>query len=94
MKSVTLGLRPEWPPGTASQDVGDAIWEQIKACWSHKPEERPTALAVLQALQELSRERPQESQAPQKPSSDDTWDYAEAPPEFSTSDLRCGGQRD
>ena len=83
MENITIGLRPEWPPGFASQGLGDTIWEQVEACWSHEPEERPTALAVLQVLQGLSEERLQGSQEPQEPSSDDTWDYVEDTPEPS-----------
>ena len=94
VKSVTIGLRPEWSPGITSQGSGDAIWDQVEACWSHNPKERPAALAVLQVLQELSKERQQESPEPQEPSSDDTWDYVEAPPEFGAFELRGGEQQD
>ena len=90
MESVNIGLRPEWQPGAALQGLGDAIWEQVEACWSQEPEERPTALAVLQALQKLSEERPQVLPEPREPSSDDTWDYVEDVPEPGTFDFRGG----
>ena len=83
-------MRPEWPLGVASQGLGDAIWEQVEACWSHEPEERPTARAVLQALQKLSEELPQESQGPQEPPSDETWEHVEDIPEPSTCGSRDG----
>jgi len=88
---VTTGMRPEWAPEYASQGLGDALWEQIEACWSHDPEERPTALMVLQALQALSNERPQESQEPPVHIDDDTWDRVEVTPESSTFGFRGGG---
>lgn len=89
-ESVIMGLRPEWPPWVAPQWFGDTIWEQVEACWSHDPEERPTALVVLQALQKLGEEGPQTFQ-PQELSRDDTWDYLEDTPEpsmlaFATED--------
>ena len=90
METVNIGLRPEWPPGVASEGLGDAIWQQVEACWSQGPEDRPTARVVLQALQKLSEERPQVLQEPREPSSDDTWDYVEDAPEPSTFDFRGG----
>jgi len=94
VRSVTLGFRPEWPPGVASQGSGDAIWEQVEACWSHEPEERPAALAVLQALQKLSEEPPQESLGPLEPPSDETWEHVEDIPEPSTYDFRDAKYQD
>ena len=88
MEYVTIGLRPEWPPGDGPQGLEDAIREQVEAYWSHEPEERPTALAVLQALQELSEEWPQESQERLECSSDDTWDYIRGIPKPSRFDFR------
>ena len=82
---VNIGMRPEWPPEAVSKGLGDAIWQQVEACWSQEPEDRPTALVVLQALQRLSEEWPQVSQEPREPSSDDTWDYVTDGPEGSIS---------
>ena len=90
METVNIGLRPEWPPKVASEGLGDAIWQQVEACWSQEPEDRPTARVVLQALQKLSEERPQVSQEPREPSSDDTWDYVEDALDPSTFDFRGG----
>jgi len=73
--------------------LGDAIWEQVEACWSHEPEERPTALAVLQALQELGEEPPQKSQGLQEPLGDETWEHVEDIPEPSTCGFRDGEYR-
>ena len=94
VRSVTLGFRPEWPPGVTSQESGDAIWGQVEACWSHEPGERPVALEVLQALQKLSEEPPQEPQGPQEPPSDETWEHVEDIPEHSTCGFRDGENRD
>jgi len=90
METINIGLRPEWPPGAPPQGLGDAIWQQVEACWSQEPEDRPTTLEVLQALQKLSEERPQVSQEPREPSSDDTWDYVEDALEPSTFEFRGG----
>lgn len=50
---LTAGLRPERPSvGPSSQELADELWEQVVACWNHKPNERPTALKVLRALGE------------------------------------------
>jgi len=91
VRMITAGLRPEWPHGDTSQGLGDALSEQIEACWSHDPKERPTALMILGVLQELSEERLQESREPPDPSDDDTWDYVEATPELGTFSF-CGGE--
>jgi len=91
---VTTGMRPEWTPEYGSQGLGDALWEQIKAFWSHDPEERPTALMVLQALQALGEERPQESQEPPANIDDDMWDYVGVTPESGASGFHGGGQQD
>jgi len=94
IESVTLGMRPEWPPGVPSQWYGDTIWDQVEACWSHEPEDRPTALVVLQALQKLSEEQPQVSQESREASRDDAWDYVEDAPEPSTCGFRDGENQD
>jgi len=90
VNTVKIGIRPEWRPEPASQELEDAIWQQVEACWNHDPEDRPTVLVVLQVLQKLSDERPRVSQEPREPSSDDTWDYVEDALEPSTFDFRGG----
>jgi len=88
VETVNIGMRPEWPHEATSQGLVDAIWEQVEACWSQEPGERPTASAVLQTLQKLREEQPGVSQEPREPSSDDTWDYVEDNPEPGTFDFR------
>ncbi|KAF9643599.1 kinase-like protein [Thelephora ganbajun] len=71
---VTMRLRPEWPSDNPSQGLVDALRDQVEACWSHDPEQRPTALMVLQSLQALSRKRSQESQEPPEQTDDSSLD--------------------
>jgi len=87
---VTTGMRPEWAPEYASRGLEDPLWELIEVCWIHDPEERPTALTVLQTLQAIGEERPQESQEPPAHIDEDTWHYVEVTPESSTFGF-CGG---
>lgn len=82
---VITGLRPEWPSDDPFEELTDALWREVQACWSYDPEERPTASAVLQTLQAVSqdvnRERPQGPQEPQgsseQPDDDEAWDRME-----------------
>ena len=55
---VVTGLRPEWPSNNPSQKLVDVLWEHIESCWNQEPKERPTALSVLRALQELGGGEP------------------------------------
>jgi len=79
MDKVTTGLRPEWPHRDASQgSMGsvDVLWEQIEACWSHDPEERPTAPMVLQALEALGDGGARGSQESPEHTDDYTWNHS------------------
>lgn len=75
---VITGLRPEWPSDDPFEELTDALWREVQACWSYDPEERPTASAMLQTLQVLSqdmnRERPQGPQGSSVPPDDEAWD--------------------
>ena len=56
---VTTGVRPEWPSNNPSQELVDGLWEQIEACWSQEPNERPTASKALLTLMALAEARRQ-----------------------------------
>ena len=86
--SITMGHRPECPSNNPSQGLVDALWDQIEACWHDDPEQRPSALTMLQFLRGLIQERTQEeSQEFQEPhenlgthelleqTDDEAWDY-------------------
>ncbi len=44
-------LRPQWPPGPASETTHPAVRELCGACWAHDPRARPTFTQVCQQLQ-------------------------------------------
>ena len=68
-----MGLRPEWLFDDPSRASVDVIWEQIRACWSHDPRERPAALTVFQSLNALVHGASQEIQETSKCADDDTF---------------------
>ena len=53
LNRVFAGLRPKWP-SDSSEWLEDELSEQIEACWSQEPNERPAAYEVLQTLLALS----------------------------------------
>ena len=53
---VAVGLQPEWPSNNPSQELVDALREQIETCWDQEPKERPTASEVLQTLLVLNED--------------------------------------
>jgi hypothetical protein len=81
---VATGLRPEWPSNNPSQGLVDALWEQIEACWSQEPKERPTASQVLQTLLALGETQHLEPEVPVEGSDDETvkeWEQVEDDPD-------------
>ena len=94
MDGAITGLRPEWPSDDPSEGLTNALRRQVEACWSHDPEERPTALVVSQTISILSQggaeEESQGSRELSECSDDDTWDHTEDVPEPGMSDLLCG----
>ena len=51
---VAMGVRPKWPPN----DPPKWLREQIEACWSQEPDERPTAFNVLKQIEASLNQEP------------------------------------
>ena len=55
---VVAGFQPEWPSDNPSQKLVGGLWEEIVACWSKEPNERPTAFEVQLALTKFEYSEP------------------------------------
>ena len=92
-----MGVRPGWPPNNPWKWSVDELRGQIEACWNQEPNERPTALKVLQTLVTLDEARHQECVISAEDSDDEAtigeWenvgDGSENGPEESTSFVSC-----
>ena len=58
MRKVMEGERPERPEGVAGAWFTDDIWRILNWCWAAQPEDRPSITAVLECLDQVSREPP------------------------------------
>jgi serine/threonine protein kinase len=45
LRRVQRGVRYLRPPG-----ITDYLWELVKRCWSHRPEDRPTSAVIVEEL--------------------------------------------
>ncbi|KDN47941.1 hypothetical protein RSAG8_03361, partial [Rhizoctonia solani AG-8 WAC10335] len=54
----SLPTRPNFCkyPGVQSEDAGEKLWSLLVQCWSHIPDDRPTAAEVKDALMEIRRD--------------------------------------
>ena len=91
---ITKGFRPEWPSNNPSQKLVDALREHVEACWNQEPDERPTALEVLQTLLTLGEVRqPELVVSVENPEDDEAmreWEQVGSTPELSTFSFRGG----
>lgn len=51
---VLKGVRPDRPRGA---QVPDGVWETLRRCWEHRPNDRPSLDAVLRCLQDVAPRR-------------------------------------
>ena len=55
MRKITDGERPGRPGGAEGVWFTDDLWRMVELCWAARPETRPSAEAVLDCLERVSR---------------------------------------
>lgn len=57
IRMVIEGRHPERPKGTEGAFFTNDLWEALNLCREYRPESRPSAEAILEALERVSRTR-------------------------------------
>ena len=55
IQKVMDGERQEWPEGVEGAWFMDELWGMLNQCWESQPENRPSAPAMLECLEQVSR---------------------------------------
>ena len=61
MRKVVDGERPERPEGVEGARFTDDLWRTLNQCWDARPESRPSSTVVLECLERVSRDPPEDS---------------------------------
>jgi len=56
MRKVIEGERPGRPEGAEGSRFTDDLWQMLNRCWETQPENRPSIQAVLEFLEQVSRD--------------------------------------
>jgi len=92
MRKVVKGEHPARPEGAKGVWFTDGIWGTIKLCWAIQPENRPNITAVLECLEQVSRDwKPPPPQVEEnvEEADEDDWHFTLTVSEFHGSSFRA-----
>lgn len=65
IRKLIKGILPTRPDsGADSRQIDDNMWELMKRCWTHEPENRPKCKEILQKLELCGLSRQETSEVP------------------------------